>query len=94
LIDGAPSPFRFSTRLRVRFAETDAQGVVYHSNFLIYCEVGRVEYARVVFGAPGIKVSRTWEPTVVHAELDFKQPARFDDEIDVRLRTARLGTTS
>lgn len=87
-------PFRFTQDLRVRFVETDAQGVVYHANFLVYCEVGRVEYARAVLGAPGADKSRPWEPTVVRCELDLAAPARFDDLLTVALRCDRLGTTS
>lgn len=89
-----PDPFRFATELRVRFVETDAQGVVYHGHFLVYCEVGRVEYARAVLGAPGADKGRSWEPTVVRAEVDFLAPARFDDLLAVRVRCDRLGRTS
>jgi acyl-CoA thioester hydrolase len=85
--------FRFRTRVRVRFAETDAQGVVYHGNFLLYFEVARIEYARLLLGGPSTR-QRDWEPTVAHVEVDFKAGARFDDELDVAMRASRLGRTS
>jgi hypothetical protein len=43
-----PSPPRFTTRLRVRYAETDASGVVYHGDYLTYCEVVRLELLRAL----------------------------------------------
>ncbi len=41
-----PSAYPFTHRLRVRFAETDAQGVVHHAAYLVYLEAARVEYLR------------------------------------------------
>lgn len=69
--------------MRVRFAETDQMGVVYHSNYLIWMEVGRVELCR----ARGIRY-RDMEAegvllTVAEATCRYLSPALYDDEVDV-----------
>ena len=77
------SSSRISARVRVRFAETDQMGVVYHSNYLIWMEVGRVELCR----ARGIRY-RDMEAegvllTVAEATCRYLAPALYDDEVDV-----------
>ena len=78
-----------ATRLRVRYAETDQMGVVYHANYFIWFEVGRVELLRTLghsyrdLEAAGINLP------VIHAECDYRRPARYDDELEVRT-TGRL----
>ena len=75
------------TRLRVRYAETDQMGVVYHANYLVWMEVGRVEYCR----AAGMRY-RDMERdggvllAVVEANCRFLAPARYDDEVTVKTR--------
>jgi len=77
------------TTLRVRYAETDNMGVVYHSNFAIWFEVGRVELMRQL----GLEY-RTMEKDdnchipVVDLRVRYKAPALYDDEIVVRTRIA------
>jgi acyl-CoA thioester hydrolase len=73
------------TRLRVRYAETDKMGVVYHSNFVIWFEVGRVELLRQL----GFEYSRMEKEDnchipVVDLRVRFKAPALYDDEIVIR----------
>jgi acyl-CoA thioester hydrolase len=73
------------TTLRVRYAETDRMGVVYHSNFIIWFEVGRVEMLRS-FGFT-YKQMETEDDThlpVVEVKCRYKAPALYDDEILVR----------
>jgi acyl-CoA thioester hydrolase len=73
------------TKLRVRYAETDQMGIVYHANYLIWMEVGRVEYCR----AAGI-VYRDMERAegillaVVEASCRYISPALYDEEVLVR----------
>jgi acyl-CoA thioester hydrolase len=75
------------TRVRVRYAETDQMGVVYHANYLVWFEVGRVEMMRQL----GVAYS-TMEQNegaliaVVEATARYKTPARYDDELIVRTR--------
>jgi acyl-CoA thioester hydrolase len=80
------------TRVRVRYAETDQMGVVYHSNYLIWFEVGRVEFMRQL----GLNYKQMEEEdgcgiSVVDVHARYRAPARYDDElrIETRLLAAR-----
>jgi acyl-CoA thioester hydrolase len=72
------------SRLRVRYAETDQMGVVYHSNYFIWFEVGRVELMRQL----GVSYREMEQDgcliAVVDAHCRYKSPARYDDELIVR----------
>jgi acyl-CoA thioester hydrolase len=78
-------------RVRVRYAETDQMGVVYHSNYLIWFEVGRVEFIRQM----GLSYKEMEEDgcgiAVVDLHIRYRAPARYDDElvIETRLVAAR-----
>jgi acyl-CoA thioester hydrolase len=73
------------TRLRVRYAETDQMGVVYHSNFFIWFEVGRVEFLRQLgFSYRDMEVEDGCAIAVIDARCRYKAPARYDDEVVVR----------
>lgn len=79
-------------RVRVRYAETDQMGVVYHSNYLIWFEVGRVELIRQM----GLNYKKMEEEescgiSVVDVHARYRAPARYDDElvIETRLLAAR-----
>jgi acyl-CoA thioester hydrolase len=73
------------TRLRVRYAETDKMGVVYHSNFLIWMEVGRVELLRQMgFDYRNMEREDNCHIPVVDVHVRYKAPALYDDEILVR----------
>ena len=75
------------TTLRVRYAETDKMGVVYHSNFLIWFEVGRVELLRQLgFQYSDMEAQDDCHIPVVDLHVRYKAPARYDDEILVRTR--------
>jgi len=73
------------TRLRVRYAETDKMGVVYHSNFVIWFEVGRVELLRQLgFQYSEMEAEDNCHIPVVDLRVRYKAPAQYDDEIVVR----------
>jgi acyl-CoA thioester hydrolase len=73
------------TRLRVRYAETDKMGVVYHSNFVIWFEVGRVELLRQLgFQYSEMEQKDNCHIPVVDLRVRYKSPAQYDDEIVVR----------
>ena len=75
----------FETRLRVRYVETDQMGVVYHSNFLIWFEVGRVEAMRDLgFDYKDMEREDGCYIAVVDARCRYKSPAYYDDQILVR----------
>ena len=73
------------TRLRVRYAETDQMGVVYHSNHLIWFEVGRVELMRQMGVAyRDMEREHGFFIAVVDARCRYKAPVHYDDEVVVR----------
>ena len=77
----------YETSLRVRYAETDQMGVVYHSNYIIWFEVGRVEMFRQLgFTYSEMEEQDGLHVVVVEARCRFKAPARYDDLISVRTR--------
>ncbi len=75
-----------TTRLRVRYAETDRMGVVYYANYLVWFEVGRTEWLRQTgwtyreMECDGISLP------VIEAHCEYRQPARYDDEIEIATR--------
>jgi acyl-CoA thioester hydrolase len=80
------------SRLRVRYAETDQMGVVYHANHFIWFEIGRVDLMRQLgFSYRDLERDHGCFIPVVDARCRYKAPARYDDEIIVRthLRNVR-----
>jgi acyl-CoA thioester hydrolase len=73
------------TTVRVRYAETDQMGVVYHANYLVWFEVGRVELLRQIgFSYRNMERQDQCFIAVVEARCRFKSPAHYDDEIRIR----------
>lgn len=73
------------TRLRVRYAETDQMGVVYHANFVVWFEIGRVELLRNLgFRYRDMERDDDCHIAVVDVRCRYKAPARYDDEIVIR----------
>ncbi len=82
-------PVTGETKLRVRYAETDKMGVVYHANFVIWFEVGRVELLRQLgFEYRSMEKDDNCHIPVVDLRVRYKAPALYDDEIVVRTRLA------
>jgi acyl-CoA thioester hydrolase len=79
-----------TSEVRVRYQETDRMGVVYHSNFLVWFEVGRVEFLRA-FGTSyrELEDGGVYFP-VLEVSCKYHRPARFDDRIQVRTRAERI----
>jgi acyl-CoA thioester hydrolase len=80
--------YTFSTDVRVRFAETDAQGIAHHANYLVWFEVARVEYFDRYAQSYARFQEDGYEATVVEVEVRYRAPARFDDRIRVWARCA------
>lgn len=73
------------TRIRVRYAETDQMGVVYHSNHFIWFEVGRVELLRQLgFTYKQMETQDDCFIAVVDARCRYRAPVHYDDEVVVR----------
>jgi acyl-CoA thioester hydrolase len=93
-IDAVKPPFKFSARTRVGFSDTDAQGIVYYGRYLPYFDLARVEYHRKL-GLLGMEVGEPGVEFVMRAcTIDYRAPAVFDDELEVFIRVARIGSTS
>jgi acyl-CoA thioester hydrolase len=91
-LDAAAYPFHH--RIRVRFAETDAMGIVHHSRYLPYLEETRVAYLRHL-GHPYAEMrSEGVDYSVLECFVRYRQPLRFDDEVDVHLLLASTTRTS
>jgi acyl-CoA thioester hydrolase len=87
--------FPFAYRQRVRFGETDLQGVVYYANYLLFAEVGRVAYLREL----GIVYERDLlahdiDFTIGEARVRYHAPLRFDDEYDIKVRVGEMRHSS
>ena len=77
-------------RVRVRYAETDQMGVVYHANYLVWFEVGRVEFMRQRgLNYKQMEMEDGCGIAVVEATVRFKAPARCDDELIVETRVLK-----
>ena len=74
-------------KVRVRYAETDQMGVVYHGNYFVWFEVGRVELMRAL-GVEYKKMEKEDDCHIVVADAHcrYQHPARYDDELRVRTR--------
>ena len=78
------------TRVRVRYAETDQMGVVYYANYLVWFEVARVEWLRQGgWSYRDMEHGGTALP-VIEAHCEYRQPARYDDEIEIAARVTLL----
>jgi acyl-CoA thioester hydrolase len=83
MTDTSRVPTAHDIEFRVRYAETDQMQVVYHSNYLIWCEVGRTEFIRAL-GTPYAELERqNVGLAVVEASIRFRSPARYDNLIRV-----------
>src|SRR5437773_12103615 len=76
-------PLRATTKVRVRYKDTDCMQIVYYGNYLTYFEVGRVEFLRAQ-GFPMSDVARKVHLPVVEAVVRYVRPARLDDLLEVR----------
>jgi acyl-CoA thioester hydrolase len=72
------------SRVRVRYAETDAEGVVYYANHFVYMEVGRVNYFRSLGFDPASLDHTGRGIVIIEATCRYRSPARFDDPLLIR----------
>lgn len=90
----AEGAFPFAIRQRVRFAETDAQGVVYYANYLMFAEVGRVAFLRHLGLDYADLRTQGIDFTIGEARVRYHAPLRFDDEYDIRVRVGEIRRAS
>jgi acyl-CoA thioester hydrolase len=85
------SPVFHETRIRVRYAETDQMGVVYHSNHLIWFEVGRVELMREMgFSYREMEREEGRYIAVAGVQCRYRAPVYYDEEVVVRTRLKKV----
>ncbi len=72
------------SRVRVRYAETDQMGVVYYANYFVWFEVGRTDLLRAARWTYRAMETDGFSLPVIEAHCNFRQSARYDDEIDIR----------
>ncbi|MBP3558027.1 MAG: acyl-CoA thioesterase [Thermoguttaceae bacterium] len=91
----AAEPFEGTIQFRVRYAETDQMGVVYHGNYFTYFEMGRTELLREATGVSyrDVEESAT-KMVVVKAECSFIKPAKYDDLLTLKTRVLRTTRAS
>lgn len=79
-----------TTTVRVRYAETDQMGVVYHANYFVWFEVGRCELLRATGSTyRALEESGVTLP-VIEAHCEYLQPGRYDDELEIRAHATLL----
>jgi acyl-CoA thioester hydrolase len=84
----------FVNELRVRYGECDPQGIVFNANYLLYFDVAFTELWRAAVGAWQDMAANGIDLVVAEANLDFRAPARFDDQLELRAQVTRLGRTA
>jgi acyl-CoA thioester hydrolase len=82
--------FRFSTDVRARFAETDAQGVVHNSVYLVWFEIARIAYLEEYAGGYPALRETGLESFVLESRVRYRQPAHFDDRLRIHTRVGEL----
>lgn len=81
----------FATTVRVRYAETDKMGVVYHANYLVWFEIGRVELLRHLgFDYKQMEIQDDCHLPVVDVSCRYKASAKYDDEVRIETRPVLL----
>jgi acyl-CoA thioester hydrolase len=81
-VDGFP----FSTEIKVRFAETDAQGIAHHAAFVVWLEVARVAYLERFAGGYQAIRDRGYEALTTEVKVRYHRAASFDDRLTIEAR--------
>lgn len=84
----------FNYFLRVRYAECDAQKVVFNSRYVDYVDAAMTEFTRVIWGNYNDLLAQGIDNQVVSLKLDWKAPARFDEVIAITVKPVRVGNSS
>lgn len=87
-------PYRFSTKIRVRFNETDAQGHVNFAWYLNYFDIALIEYLRTLGYSYNDMLAEGLDMLYVDAHAAYQAPARFDEVLRLHSRPGKLGNTS
>ena len=88
------SDFRFHHDIRVRFADTDLQGIVFNGNYLTFYDVAWTEYFREIGLTWKAMIESGVDTVLARTTIEFKSPARFDEILEVYTRVSKIGNTS
>ena len=89
------SSFNFFYNLRVRYAEVDAQGIVFNAHYLTYFDCLITEYYRKLKYNYALEVKKHQKDFhVIKTTLEYKKPLLFDQLIDAGIRTSKIGNSS
>jgi acyl-CoA thioester hydrolase len=83
-------PLRCLSRVRVRYAETDKMGIVYYGHYFVWFEVGRTDLLRESGWSYREMELEGFALPVIEAHCAYREPARYDDELEVRTTGALL----
>lgn len=84
----------FTHKLRVRYAECDPQGVVFNAHYLAYLDTSITELWRAALGAYQEMMDRGVDLVVAEAQLRWRAPARFDDELMLEVAVTQMSNTA
>src|SRR5262249_48798366 len=84
----------FCYYLRVRYQECDAQQVVFNARYADFVDLACFEFLRAALPSPAACVDGSFETQTVRQLIEWKAPARFDDVLEIKVWTSRLGRTS
>lgn len=79
-----------ASTVRVRYAETDKMGVVYYANYLVWFEIGRTDWLRETGWTYRAMEEAGFQLPVIDARCQYRQGARYDDELEIRTRAAQV----
>ena len=85
---------RFVHHIRPRYAEVDAQGVVFNAHWLTYFDESQTRFFEALGLDPKVTFFSTFDVMVVKAVLEWEGPAGFDEDVAIAVRIPRLGTSS
>jgi acyl-CoA thioester hydrolase len=89
-ISADPTDYSFAHGIRVRFAETDAMGVMHHASYVAFLEETRVEYLRDLGRPYGELRAEGFDLAVLEVFVQYRASARFDDQVTVHTRVREM----
>ena len=88
------SLYKFHHDIRVRFADTDLQAIVFNANYLTYYDVAWTEYFRAVGFEWKDLLALGVDTVLARTTMEFRSPAKFDEILEVHTRVSKIGVTS
>ena len=86
--------YNYNSEIRVRFGETDLQGVVFNANYLLYVDTAQMDYLRTIGVSYQDMLERGYDIVIVDASVQFLAPAHFDEVLEVYARIYDIGNSS